>query len=340
MAIESISSVVNRGYAPNFEGKKDKSQSRPGTHVTSPLKAVPLAVLIAMSPLTETSAREIMRPINEVTALAQGQQKENIIYAYTFDTEKLSNVKVEALNTRGNLDGFDKIRIRIGDYDFDVKEVIKSNLYLVSADERKEGPLIFREVKTEFNGKQYTFLDQNVAGFVASIVENFDGNKSNISKIKSREYNFIFDSVYEQFYKINQEETANIFEDYKNNKSNIKGIVINEKEINGSNGKYKLRFYDKDGNKNNYEDITLQKNGYGEFSVDAIYFLNTKLTGLDTDISTGDLNAIGLARTIQHSERTILDDTLAEYIQNLLNNDSGNNIEGLEILKGTSEINL
>lgn len=52
--------IIGGGYAPNFEGKKDKVQKQPSTHVTSPLKAVPLAVLLAMSPVTEIGARDIM----------------------------------------------------------------------------------------------------------------------------------------------------------------------------------------------------------------------------------------------------------------------------------------
>ena len=184
MAIESISSVVNRGYAPNFEGKKDKSQSRPGTHVTSPLKAVPLAVLIAMSPLTETSAREIMRPINEVTALAQGQQKNNIIYSRSFNTEKLTDVKVQAINTKGNPDGFDKINIKWYDYTFEVKDVATVSLYASSADGFKDGPMIFRKVSVTLpdnNDMTYEFVDPSLTAYVSALVNS----KENKSSIKS-----------------------------------------------------------------------------------------------------------------------------------------------------------
>lgn len=63
MAIQALSSVTNNAYSNISFGKRGekpaKNQSNP--HVASSLKAVPLAALIAMSPLSTTNAEDIMR---------------------------------------------------------------------------------------------------------------------------------------------------------------------------------------------------------------------------------------------------------------------------------------
>lgn len=51
--------VFNAGEFTEF-GFDNIVQKQPSSHMTSPLKAVPLAVLLAMSPVTETAARDIM----------------------------------------------------------------------------------------------------------------------------------------------------------------------------------------------------------------------------------------------------------------------------------------
>ena len=46
----------------NFEGRKTKQNPKPQLqHQTTPIKAVPLAVLIAMSPMTKTYAKTIFK---------------------------------------------------------------------------------------------------------------------------------------------------------------------------------------------------------------------------------------------------------------------------------------
>lgn len=73
MTIQAISSVKNNGYVNNisFGGKKDKPVQNP--NMTTPLKAVPLAVLIALSPMTTTRADQIMSRSENVIELAQTQ---------------------------------------------------------------------------------------------------------------------------------------------------------------------------------------------------------------------------------------------------------------------------
>ena len=54
MVVEAVSSISNKGMTPQITfGKKHKETNQ--NTVTSPLKAVPVAVLIAMSPLNETT---------------------------------------------------------------------------------------------------------------------------------------------------------------------------------------------------------------------------------------------------------------------------------------------
>ena len=89
MAMEAISSARN-DYKVNFLGKKEKSApvSQP---VSGTMKAVPLAVLLAMSPLTTTNAENIMREENvnsiELAQVPQENPPKNFVEAKGFGGE-------------------------------------------------------------------------------------------------------------------------------------------------------------------------------------------------------------------------------------------------------------
>ena len=70
MAIRAVSSVNFNNYNNiSFEGRRNKKHAEHQRHSTNPLKVVPLAALIAMSPLTSTYANE---PYTNKPAYVQG----------------------------------------------------------------------------------------------------------------------------------------------------------------------------------------------------------------------------------------------------------------------------
>ena len=65
-------------------------------------------------------------------------------------------------------------------------------------------------------------------------------------------------------------------------------------DIEGDHGNYKLRFYDTDNDKSNYERMTLQKDGENEFFIDGITEIIGKIIGVDDDVELDNIYAIRL----------------------------------------------
>lgn len=112
MTIQAISGVKNNGYTNvSFEGRKNKSSKNP--QITSPMKAVPLAVLVALSPMTTTNAEQIMRSEKNqnVTELTQTSKKEKVIDKKTIEVGR-NKVIVSSISTDGDDSNFEVVKLR------------------------------------------------------------------------------------------------------------------------------------------------------------------------------------------------------------------------------------
>ncbi len=81
MAIRPISMVTNNYVQPAFEGKK-KEKTHHKNYVSNTLMAVPLATLLAMSPLTKAEAQNLPKVIS--IEFPFGNPNEKVLFKKTF----------------------------------------------------------------------------------------------------------------------------------------------------------------------------------------------------------------------------------------------------------------
>ena len=121
MRISAINSYVNQKRYDNiqFQGKKDKREINTPPH-SNPFKAIPLAVLLAMSPLTVPPA-SAQKASAEITTELMAKN-DNVIEilrvkdAYQRD-EGNRDVVVEAINRDKSEPGIDCLRLVVKGYD-------------------------------------------------------------------------------------------------------------------------------------------------------------------------------------------------------------------------------
>lgn len=304
MAIEAISGIKNNGLTNiNFEARKNK-KSVPVSNptATSTVKAIPLAVLLAMSPMTTTNAENIMRgeALQETTEIVQSQNKPVVIFSEKIVTNSRIPFYVNGINSKGNTDSIDKIELSApkdnkGNWvTYTVNSVVDRELYILSLNGVKEGPLKLTQVTATDNltNKTYSLLDPTLTGYVKALVEH-PYNKSDIKR-SSRSDNMIL--AFDNFYiPKNPEKEISYFPTTQNkgNKNFGKPIPSLTKEIEGSHGIYTIRVYERP----NYPDrrnLTIQKNGDDEFRVGSVDKFDVNILGLDSEIDTGVVTGIYL----------------------------------------------
>ncbi len=370
MAIQALSGVTNKGYS-NISFGKHKEHPEKKYNVTNTMKAVPLAVLIAMSPLTKTNAENIMRTEDNanVIELAEAPQSNNkvLIYGDVFTSQNGTEVIVMAVNTKGGKDSFDKIFINALEHSFVVKDIVDRNIYLYKDNGDKEGPVNVKEViaETDYEGKKerFSFLDPNVVSYIESVVSQ-PTNQSNIKGVRKDHSNIIIgnnkgDLLFASDDYLNDEflRTAILhFKDTIHNtemryaKKMLKAQELEDLAMyhEGNYGNYKIRFYDTDNDKSNYEKMSLQKDGENEFFVDGITLINGKIHGVDDAVDFGNIYAIRLKSDIfsivlndRKEARTymVTDDEIASVLVDAMHSPKFNNIGG-DIMLSRYESNL
>ena len=363
MAIQAISSVTNKGYSNISFGKRGEKSAK-NHNVTSPVKAVPLAVLIAMSPLTTTNAENIMRAESNAHTieLAEAPQSQSrvLMYAEGFTSQNGSKVAVMAFNTKGGTDSFDQIVLKVGEFTFEAKDLLLREGYLYSSNGVKEGPLRFKEViaETEIDGKKerLSFVDPNIVNYVEALVAQ-PTNKSNIKNIRHADLNMVVASSKGQFIFLTDEDLKNHLENstlYKLVGSNstlydgmmTEGFAENrldawERRIQGSHGNYIMKFYDIDDNPDNAEVIVVQKEGDRDGCIEGVVFVDGKLHGVDNALSTGVASVIRISpNPLSNYEEYITDDILANEIVKFYNSPKYNKSQKYPMTVMQSESNL
>lgn len=315
MAIQALSSITNKGYSNISFGKRSEKPAK-NHNVTSPMKAVPLAVMIAMSPLTTTNAADIMRAENNANTieLAEAPQSQGrvLIYGDSFKSANGTDVTVMALNTKGGSDSYDKIMIKAGQFEFEAKDIVDREIWLYTGNGGKEGPLRIKEVvgETEFDGEKqrFSFIDPQVVGFVEAVVAQ-PTNESNIKGVRKAHSNLIIATQKGDLAFVDDDYLQNTFLPAmkKNFNANSGNELVMSKfkqrgQLNelrdlaiqgeGLYGNYTIRFYDTDNNKDNFELMSVQKDGENEFLVTGFTFIDGHLHGVDDKVSLGKIYGI------------------------------------------------
>lgn len=309
MAIQAISSVTNKGYSNISFGKRGEKPAK-NHNVTSPVKAVPLAVLIAMSPLTTTNAENIMRAESNANTieLTEAPQSRVLMYAEGFTSQKGAKVAVMAFNTKGGTDSFDQIVLKVGESTFEAKDLVARDIYFYNENGAKEGPIRLKELicETELNGEKerFSFLDPNIVSYVEAVVSQ-PTNRSNIREVKQDHSNLIVANskgdllfVKDEFINDTYAKTVSSFK-YTQKQSGNAIVDLDkvkpDKLVQTPYGNYKLGFYDYDGNKDDFEVLTLLPEGSNwDFNVRGVTFIDGKIHGIDNTMNTGTITAIEL----------------------------------------------
>lgn len=112
MQVQAIASVRNYNNV-NFEGrvKKEKAEKSVTSPVASPMKAVPLAVLLAMSPLTKTNAQNIIPDVDNANKIELVQGNEKIIKQMNVDLGNGDIRTISLIDTDGKKKDFEKVML-------------------------------------------------------------------------------------------------------------------------------------------------------------------------------------------------------------------------------------
>ncbi len=343
MAIEAITNVKNNGIGSvNFEARKNK-KSAPVSNptVTSTVKAIPLAVLIAMSPITTTNAESIMRgeANTNIIELTQSPEKitskQSIPNALAYYGGKQA-LEISYIDTDGRPSTFESIRMESencissqvdenNDFSGYAKSLCNYNFSIVGDDGKEYGQwkysqVAFAQDKDKNSPATFFVARPNVINIVKNII-NSDGNNNSIS-VKN-----ISKTLYPKrdgaLTTIDKRNKAELYRQ-KVVPSNF-GYQVFEGEITTQVGKYKIIGYTNDSNKNNYEFLVLQRDDGLNVKLDGIrqvsLNLNTQDDHSDDNIT---LNCIDVSWP-NVGEFSIYDDELFAALLNTAYKDSRNN---------------
>lgn len=316
------------------------------------MKAIPLAALVALSPLTTANAENIMRAESNAHTieLAEAPQSQSrvLIYGDSFKTQNGTDVTVMALNTKGGTDSFDKILLKAGKFTFEAKDLVNREIYLYGENGVKEGPMYTKEVigETEYNGKiqSFSFLDPQVVNYVEAVISQ-PTNQSNIKGVRQAHNNLIVANeegdllfveddfinhsigILSTIFEFNTEGNEKTYEaalEHNGRKSMGKDDIY----IKGSHGNYILKFYDLDNDLSNFEEIRVVHEDLGVRStrVKGVSLIDGRLHGLDALLNTGLITAISLDNEPLYTEYfgsqidnfIIMDDILGSEIMKVL----------------------
>lgn len=335
MKIQAISNTQQINSA-NFKGKNITQVHNVGKKGFPTLKAIPLAALLAMSPLTKTNATEIMNSA-PIEATAQPQQNvERVISSKDFIVNNNKTYTVSAINTKDNSGAFDKITIKNSDGKIlNVKTLVGWTAMYVSADEHTNKPMKFKSVQAEDEtGNSKAFLDNEIVNEIIRLIQTQE-NKTEI-KILPDEGMFVYcendngkHSVYSDangrelvksiraFCDINDYDLTRQAKLKANPNANdmvpIANLGIRAKT---PRGEYSIYFIDEDGNQNNFERVYIANEDFR--SKEFLGITNTALTikGEDKNLPVGFVQGIILKgdKELHSITDDVLVQTLRKYV--------------------------
>ncbi len=314
MAIKPVSQLIPKSTnLVQFEGKKKNNQ--PKTSTTPMVKAVPLAVLIAMSPMATNASKNptIEKQNNiemlDIQAVNNTQQSGKVISTKRFNQiEPGIDLGVELLNMNGQknvkfsyIENGKKIDETIDN------RFIKYNFTIVSDDGTKKSfklKSVHSFVKDPYQSaliepKPVIIKKKAVVNYMETL------NKQYPQDIKKVEYNRTLAPTSGGTLQNNAQ--GNVMKNAKPMESY--GKYVGSQDFEGDNGVYTVRYYSTDENDNNAENVTIQREGYPELKVALLVFHNdyfNKATDNPTKIAYGQIMLKGA-----DSKYNIIDNKLA-----------------------------
>lgn len=316
MAIAPVSMVSNRINNVNFEGRKKDTASNYNTPVKISKVSVPVALLMAMSPLNTIKANPVSEDKNidkiEVSSPDMSLPKDDpvVLFNKTFDVndpidhKDIYKMKIVALSFDNNNENFESVYavpIINGKEDINVLPVEymeNSNIYINFNNGNKLGPISYSliTIPEPYGLFSTTVIDPLITGTIKALAKH-EGNNAGLT-VKNYTYNlYLDDFVFTKDKPCAKPENIDGF-----------GILLETKNIKGSEGNYKLRVY----SKNKEKIMTLQKENEKETE-----FIKTGDLSFSIKPTLGEEVSGTLTNIIVTKKDNFVDDNLSIFIRNL-----------------------
>lgn len=286
MAIRPITQIVpNQTNLINFEGKKKKTpEAQP--HTSPMAKAVPLAVLIAMSPLSNDAAANYriepepntieLVDVPEVNEISEAQQSGRVLSTKRFDRVFDTNTLDVQLVQQNNKKSLKFIYTQPNGRTTvtNKNQLVKYNFSLRSDDGTSK----------RFTLKQpHSYTDADLAKAASVRIPIVPNDKRVVAYMETLNKKYPGAVEVVQYNRIVGQSATGYLGNNKGGNSMKTatpkasyGKNLGSENFDGDNGKYTIRYYSTDGNENNVEVVTVQKAGYPELKASlAMYHKDT-----------------------------------------------------------------
>ncbi len=341
MAIEAITSIRNNNSNNvHFEARKNK-KSAPVSNptVTSTVKAVPLAVLLAMSPMTTTNAESIMRSEanSNVIELSQSQNTKQVIESKVFQND-IFDFKV-SLERNPQDSNSHKIRVSVNtaehmfnkfSYDGYVTKLNKINYNVYDDTGKKVSQFNYKHVSlNDVNGKEPSIgiPDKNVCDYIEQLLSKYNAG------LKPDIRNFSLKMTPDGSLRHTTPST-NWLSETTGAYTSKYGKIYNTGDIQTEDGPYRVYMHTTDGDDKNFEAVSIvNKDGSIRHRVTGVIACNVAINPfLGSKITDLELHQINIVDP-QGNQRTICNKELWNILVQLGQTTDCNNAYYLKNVK-------
>ena len=257
MAIMPVSSLNmqhnGQKSAVNF-GRKNKEASE-NIRVSTPIvKAVPLAVLIAMSPINVSSTNSLHSSSSEINLETVANNQDNIRLVY--EESPVERSRFQFYSKTNNKNSIDEVVLRLTGHPFDVEKLVNTTLELVGDDGISAGEVKFPQlilkpstgepvVMGDANNTRCEYIQKFVDGKLPSVKNNKAIPVEDVKRVIRLGSGCELQNV---------KPNTSWLADGANRKEAF-GTAIGHLDVNTKNGKYRITVYDLDDSTNDFSNV-------------------------------------------------------------------------------------
>lgn len=326
MAIMPVSSLNmqhnGQKSAVNF-GRKNKEASE-NIRVSTPIvKAVPLAVLIAMSPINVNSTNSLHSSSSEINLETVANNQDNIRLVY--EESPVERSRFQFYSKTNNKNSIDEVVLRLTGHPFDVEKLVNTTLELVGDDGISAGEVKFPQlilkpstgepvVMGDANNTRCEYIQKFVDGKLPSVKNNKAIPVEDVKRVIRLGSGCELQNV---------KPNTSWLADGANRKEAF-GTAIGHLDVNTKNGKYRITVYDLDDSTNDFEVVTIKREDGPEFKVSALRAAQIKLEDFGGDIANLNFGVIEVNKRLSQNTARLVNNELFESLAGLLR-DTGYN---------------
>ena len=322
MKVSAVNS--HRLNSLHFEGKKAKEVQKP-VHSSNPIKAIPVAVLIAMSPINAP----------KIDASPVAAKTEAVAVARPTITEPQSFVESKKFSNDNNYYFVGVVKDnQNGNYKIWIESVPKIHDY-GDADADLYGLYGLHGYVSEFNNNAYKITDElgiKASQFNFRNIYIFDKDETRDDGIVNPEVCDYVEEIMKKYptnIKVNNNKYtstlnatgcldvrrfANIgwYGDARENPTNY-GTPMMSWDIETPKGKYAVRIYNNDSDNSNFETVTIQRENGPELKANSLIANNTYISSQRDKISTEEFYQVNVSHP-KFGEHALVNKELWEFL--------------------------